>query len=62
MAGLVGSIAAMYSVGRLVDEGRYWYDYYQTTGHFPRYPFRSTNFGKYALGAMYASGGKLKRL
>lgn len=33
------TLAAVYSAGKLVDTGRYWYDYYKKTGYTPRYPF-----------------------
>lgn len=35
------SVGALYSVGRAVDNVRFWRDYYANTGKIPKYPFRS---------------------
>lgn len=38
---LVGSLLAVYSAGKAVDNWRYWDDYRKNTGYSPRYPFQS---------------------
>lgn len=34
-------LGSIYSVGRAVDNVRYWHDYYKNTGYMPKYPLRS---------------------
>lgn len=60
---LVGSIGAIYSIGKGYDTWKYWNDYKKNTGFSPRYPFRygSMDYLKYGAGAGF-SFSKLKKL
>lgn len=37
--GIASGLSAFYTVGKAVDNVRYWNDYYRRTGYRPRYPF-----------------------
>lgn len=41
LAGASFAISSVYSAGRALDNYRYWDAYYRSTGHRPKYPFRS---------------------
>lgn len=60
---LMGSLGAVYTVGRAVDSFRFWNDYYRNTGKRPKYPFRSGSMDwmGYGSGGAYAFS-RLKRL
>lgn len=60
---LVGSIGAIYTVGKAYNNIRYWNDYRRNTGKSPKYPFRAGAYDwmGYAGGTGYAFS-RLKRL
>lgn len=60
---LVGTLGAIYSAGKAVDNFRYWRDYEKNTGYRPKYPFRSgsMDYVGYSIGSG-VSYRKLKRL
>lgn len=55
---LVGTLVSMYATARAVDTARYYYDYHENTGKWPRYPFYRNTGGGYAVNAF----SNLKRL
>lgn len=63
LVGIGATLSGMYSVGKAVDNYRFWNDYYKRTGFKPKYPWRSGYYdsGSWLAGANY-SFSKLKRL
>lgn len=62
LVGIGATLSGIYSVGKAVDNYRYWDDYYKKTGFRPKYMWRTYGNSMSGFGSGFSSFGKLKRL